>query len=268
MKKDTEKARKGLSLTTKAVVALSLLLLAANLLLGTVLSRQSMEAMKSLLELRMLDISNTAAALMDGDVLGSLQASDKDTKGYKEALQRLSIYKKNIALEYIYGIRDMGDGTFTFTIDPTEVDPGEFGEPVVSTPALRHAANGRAAVDEKPYTDRWGRFYSAYSPVFDSKGRVSGIIAVDFDAAWYEQQANKQNFAIIASCVVSMLLGAFIVLIATVSLRRRFKTLSADVNELAGGIDALLEEIDLPAESAARRGRAGAAASRVPALGQ
>ena len=268
MKKAAEKSQQGVSLTTKAVVALCLLLLTANVLLGSVLSRQSMDAMKSLLDLRMLDISNTAAAMMDGDVLGRLQASDKGTSGYQEAENKLSVFKKNIALEYIYGIRDMGDGSFTFTIDPTEVDPGEFGEPVVSTPALRMAAKGKASVDEKPYRDKWGRFYSAYSPVFDSKGNVAGIIAVDFDAAWYENQASNQSFAIIASTLVSMLLGAFIVLIATVSLRRRFKTLSADVNELAGGIDALLEEIDLPAESAARRDRAGAAAFRVPAMGQ
>ena len=79
MKKAAEKSQQGVSLTTKAVVALCLLLLTANVLLGSVLSRQSMDAMKSLLDLRMLDISNTAAAMMDGDVLGRLQASDKGT---------------------------------------------------------------------------------------------------------------------------------------------------------------------------------------------
>ena len=45
MKKDTGNSQHGVSLATKAIVALSLLLLAANLLLGKVLSHQSMEAM-------------------------------------------------------------------------------------------------------------------------------------------------------------------------------------------------------------------------------
>ena len=39
MKKAAEKSQQGVSLTTKAVVALCLLLLTANVLLGSVLSR-------------------------------------------------------------------------------------------------------------------------------------------------------------------------------------------------------------------------------------
>ncbi|MBR6467303.1 MAG: response regulator, partial [Desulfovibrio sp.] len=230
-----------------------------SMLLGGVLVYQSRDSMKSLLEQRMLDITNTAAAMLDGDALEKLRAEDKDTPPYQDALAKLRFFQDNMRfnLKYIYGIRDMGDGTFTFTIDPTVADPGEFGGPIVATDALRTAAKGTPCVDETPYEDKWGRFYSAYSPVFDSKGRVSGIIAVDFDAAWYEEQANKQTFAIIASCIVSMLLGALIVLLVTISLRRRFKALTADVNELSSGIDSLLEEIDLPAGAPDKKGRDG-----------
>ena len=35
-----------------------------------------------------------------------------------------------------------------------------------------------AAVDKEPYGDRWGRFYSAYTPVYDSTGHIGGIVAV------------------------------------------------------------------------------------------
>ncbi len=68
-------------------------------------------------------------------MLGRLQDTNKGTSGDQEAEDKLSVFKKNIALKYIYGIRDMGNGSFTFTIDPTEEDPGEFGEPVVTMDA-------------------------------------------------------------------------------------------------------------------------------------
>ena len=60
------------------------------------------------------------------------------------------------------------DKEFVFSVDPTIEDPGEFGSPVMYTDALYKAANGTAAIDEEPYSDAWGKIYSAYSPVFDS----------------------------------------------------------------------------------------------------
>ncbi len=120
MNTPSEGPRRGFGLTAKAVAAISLLLLAANLLLGGVLVHQSRDSMKTLLEQRMLDVSNTAAAMLDGDALEKLEAKDRDTPPYQEALSRLRFFQDNIKLnlKYIYGIRDMGDGTFTFTIDP------------------------------------------------------------------------------------------------------------------------------------------------------
>ncbi len=61
-----------------------------------------------------------------------------------------------------------------------------------STDALYQASLGKPSVDKVPYEDSWGRFYSAYSPVFDSNGKVAGIVAVDFSADWYDKQIRTQ----------------------------------------------------------------------------
>ena len=47
-------------------------MLISNLGLGFVLIRQSQQAMKTLIDERMLDVVNTAAAMLDGDVLHRL----------------------------------------------------------------------------------------------------------------------------------------------------------------------------------------------------
>ena len=62
---------KKLSFTTRFVLAFGVLLVAANILLGVVILRQSESAMKSLINKNMLDIVNTAAGFMDGDALGA-----------------------------------------------------------------------------------------------------------------------------------------------------------------------------------------------------
>ncbi len=171
------------------IMALMLLVI-ANAVMGLILLYQSKTAMQTQVEQRMLDIANTAADMLNGDEMEKLTKGDVNTPAYQEGLRMLSYFRDNIELEYIYAINPMPDGTFTFSIDPAIDDPGEFGSPVVTTPALQTASTGIPAVDKSPYEDEWGTFYSAYSPVFDSEGNVGIIVAVDFDADWFQAQVS------------------------------------------------------------------------------
>ena len=127
------------------IIAIALLLL-TNILMALTLSTLAKRNLREQIDQRMLDISNTAAYMLNGDELKLLKKEDEGTESYNRALDTLRAFQDNIQLDYIYGIRQMPDGSFTFTIDPTVEDPGEFGSPIVSTEALRSAANGVAAV--------------------------------------------------------------------------------------------------------------------------
>ncbi len=48
---------------------------------------------------------------------------------------------------------------------------------------IRQAFEGDMVFDDVPYTDRWGSWVSAYTPLYDSSGNVEGILGVDFPAA-------------------------------------------------------------------------------------
>ena len=205
-------------------------MLAVNAVLGFVLSNQSKDAMKTLIQNRMLDISNTAADMLNGDELKALKAEDKDTPAYRRVNDILAFFQNNIELKYIYCIQAVGEREFVFSVDPTVEDPGEFGSPIVYTDALYKASKGTAAVDEEPYSDAWGRFYSAYTPVFDSKGEVAGIVAVDFSAQWYDEQIEKQMYTISACMLVSLILCVFLVMFVTRQLRQQVKDMTKDLS--------------------------------------
>lgn len=207
-------------------------LLIVTLSLGFLLVQQSKSSIVSLMQTRMLDISNTAAAMIDGDVLKSVSPEDEGTEGYESIMRTLTYFQDNVDLKYIYCIRDMGDGTFTFGLDPTVEDPGEFGSPIVYTDALRTASTGTAAVDDTHYEDAWGRFYSAYSPVFDSQGNVAGIIAVDFSAEWYDQQLSTLTRTTIVVAVLALLFGGAIVTAIVTRSERRIGSIHGQLNEL------------------------------------
>ncbi|MCR4762665.1 MAG: hypothetical protein K5696_03975 [Lachnospiraceae bacterium] len=155
--------KRKINMTSRYLLLLALFSILVNIFLGVLLTRQSANSIRSLMRSRMLDISRTAASLIDGDKLRSLSPEDAGTESYEAIMKVLSGFKDNIELSYIYCVRDMGDGSFTFTLDPS-VDPGVFGSPVVYTDALYQASRGKDAVDLVPYTDAWGTFYKCIQP--------------------------------------------------------------------------------------------------------
>ena len=154
----------------------------------------------------MLDIANCASGSINGDALEALTAESKGSEEYSKIYNTLAIFRDNVELEYVYSIKDEGDGRFTFIIDTDPDAPGQFGEEVKSTAALRRAATGSADVDVVPYSDAWGEFYSAYSPVFDSEWNVAGIIAVDFSAEWFESQLSEQTRSNLTGNIIVLVL--------------------------------------------------------------
>ncbi len=197
---------------TYFLIALAtLLIIGVNMLLGFVLASQSKSALKVLLDTRMLDITNTAANLLNGDELQDLKAEDNGTEKYQRIYDTLLAFYNDADLRYIYCIRDMGGKRFVLTVDATSEEPEEFGTPVAYTDALYKASVGTAAADDEPCDDEWGRFYSAYSPVFDSSGRVAGIVGADFSADWYEEQIATQRKFIEICIFVSTLICLFLI---------------------------------------------------------
>ena len=174
------------------VTILSVVMLACGMvcIVSFVMSRNQS---RSYIRQRMLDIANCAAASVNGDDLGNIKQGDEGTKEYLRIYDALSVYRDIAEPEYVYGIREEGDGRFIITVDTDPEDRAPFGHEIHSSEALRSAAGGVAAADRKHYTDEWGTFYSAYSPVFDSDGKVAGIIGVDFTVSWYEKQLGSQT---------------------------------------------------------------------------
>lgn len=237
------KRSKKSSLTTQYVLTISVLLLLTNIVLGLVLMHQSTEANKKLIRKNMLDMSNTAAGLLDGDALGALTEADVGGEAFNDVYNKLSVFQNNNDIQYIYAVRQVDGGRFVFTVDPDPVNPGEFGEEVLVTEALRSAGMGVAMVDNSPAEDSWGNFYSAFSPVFDSNGNVAGVVGVDFDSAWYDQQIRENTVYIGVLTLLFLLTGVTVVLAFTRRIRRRFDALGQELSVLSSGVDELMGQI-------------------------
>ena len=106
--------KNSLSLTMTSVIVLSAVVVLVTGVIGFLLSSQSGDAMRTLIVERMLDISNTAAAMMDGDALANMTEEDIGSPEFEKGMQTLRTFYDNIELEFIYCIYDRGNGQYVF----------------------------------------------------------------------------------------------------------------------------------------------------------
>ena len=205
------------SLSTKIILMVEVILLISSILFCTVSVYRSRVGIRKAIQQRMLDIANCASGSVNGDILKTLDEETVGSDEYNDVYKTLAVFRDNVELEYVYSIKEESPGRFIFIMDTDKETPAGYGDQVEFTRALESAGRGIAAVDETPYTDQWGNFYSAYSPVFDSDGKVAGIVAVDFAQTWFEEQLSAQTRSTISDYLVilvfSLLVGALLSLL-------------------------------------------------------
>ena len=231
------------SMTTRYLLLFGCLLLAANIILGLVMMNQSSTMIRSLVQENMLNISKTAAGLVDGDQLGSLTEDDVGSAAYNEILGQLSVFQENVDIEYIFAVKRDGADHYVFLVDADPVDPADFGEEVLVTRALRMAALGVPTVDDEPAEDEWGNYYSSYSPVYDSSGAIAGIVGVDFSSEWFDAQIKEHMISITVISLLSILAAAIVIVLTGSKVRDRFNELDSELSLLSDEVEELTSEI-------------------------
>ena len=233
------------SISAMLLVIIIVVLVVSTVTLSLFSISHSNRSITEAVQQRMLDVANCAAASVDGDALEKLTADDMDSPEYWKAYNALAVFRDNVSLEYVYGIKDEGNNKFTFTVDPALEDAADFGDEVATTDALIGASKGTPGVDDEPYADEWGLHYSAYSPVHNSAGKVAGIIGVDFDATWYDEQITSHTRTVILVSLCMLVLGVVIVLFVSINIKKRFKILNKMLVSLADGSGDLTRKLEI-----------------------
>lgn len=216
-------------------------MLIATFCFGVGLTSRSTGAIRKVTDDYMRSVSKAAAGMIDGDELASLGYGCEDGPAYKQIRDTLTRFNDNIELEDIYIVKPQSGVGFIFVMDLTDNDPAQFGDRVADpTDAMRTAAQGVDTVDDVPYEDAWGKFYSSYSPVLDSNGNVAGIVAVDFDANWFDDQISSISRDVFYMGSISLIIGAAMVVVMTARTRKSLKRAHAQLNELSDNIEELI----------------------------
>ena len=206
----------------KFFLIMCIFMLVVSGVVAVLLTVRSVREMKIVRWNHMESVAIMAASFINGDEIEQFTEADAPTlckdsgerldngselnQKIEKTLTAVKDAQKDMNIPYIYIVRYDCDGKLVFIVDPDTEDPAEYGTEVVYTPAQSIAWHGEPKVDDEPYADEWGEYYTAWCPIKNSDGKVVAMVGVDFEAAEISEQISFSIMMIVISTVVLLVL--------------------------------------------------------------
>lgn len=171
------------------------------------------------------EIGQIAASVVDGDLHRELLNPDNfSDELYARAVAPLvRLHSADPDIFYVYTMVDR-DGVPYFVLDTAkspdlhtkhELEPSDYMEKFELDADddgewLRRLASGETYITPEFEQDDYGTFLTAHVPIYDSKGRYSGFVGVDFDTQYYARREARFRSIAIASLASALLLALVI----------------------------------------------------------
>lgn len=186
----------------------------------------SKQARLEVLRSHVAEIAQIAASVVDGDLHRQLlDPANYTPELYERVVAPLvRFHSADPEIFYVYTMMERGGKSY-FVVDTAassklqttrKLRPSAYMEPFESIDAepdpdyLQRIAAGETYVYPKFQRDVYGTFLSGHTPIFDSQGRYSGFVGVDFDIKYY--LALESSFrAILYGSVAGALLIALLI---------------------------------------------------------
>ncbi len=204
-----------------------------------------------------LNSNARVASVIDGDLVEEFAKTLIQDERYIKFCQDLNQLKLNMKAKYVYVMADTGvAGNFTYIYDITAEEMGIHALGTVDAKeifaegddVLSSGKGFESAVYYKD--DDFGELYYAYSPIFNSKGRVVGFVGTDISIDPMREQLTRYQWQIIALCAAAV--GLFMLVILFFSraiIRKPLMRITDSARRLASGE----LRLDIP-DSMLRRG--------------
>ena len=219
------------------------------------------------------EIGQVAASVVDGDLhrklLDPVNYSDELYARALSPLVRFHSADPNIF--YLYTMVDRG-GVAYFVLD-TAGSPDLRTDHKLRASAymerfdprdeykddwLQQIAAGKTYVNRTFEQDDYGDFLSATAPIYDSEGRYSGFVGVDFDLQYYLAQEERfRDIAIsslVAALVLALVIGYLVALYYSAMHNRMQQLYDSSIRDSLTGLLNRRGAIDAIGRSAARHG--------------
>ncbi len=238
------KVRK-MSISTKLLLLITVVNILCTVTLGGVIYSKLRTTFISQFKLNALEMAACAANTIDGDMLDMIEIGSEDTPEYNAIYDELSVYRDNSSIMYIYTMKGLDDGSVVFLIDTDEEEPADIYEEYEALDEILVALNGENSAANEFTVDEWGTYFSSYSPVYNSKGEVAGVVGVDIGADWIDEQLAVIRNTMIIIGIIVVLMGTICAIVISRSIRRNLNKLNGKVIDLNSGNGDLTKEVEM-----------------------
>jgi methyl-accepting chemotaxis protein len=230
------------SIKTKISIGMLLCVLLAGGFCGAICLKQMKANLLDQSMNQTQSVASMAAAVVDGDLLDSIQIGDEDKEAYATIRTQLQYFLLEADIQYVYTMRMAGD-ELQFIVDADEEDPAAIGETYENYDVIEQAFQGNVCVDNEITTDEWGDCYSAFAPVYNSAGKVVAIVGVDCSVETINAQTATLVHTILAVEGIAMIGSLIFSLLISGLLTKNIRSIDRKVQELAAAEGDLTKEI-------------------------
>jgi diguanylate cyclase (GGDEF)-like protein len=190
----------------------------------------SKNARLQVLRSHVAEVAQIAASVVDGDLHRQLlDPANYTPELYERVVAPLvRFHSADPEIFYVYTMVERGGRSF-FVVDTAassklktsrKLRPSAYMEPFESIDVepdpdyLQRIANGETYVYPSFQRDVYGTFLSGHTPIYDSQGRYSGFVGVDFDIKYYlalESSFRAIFYGSVAGAVLMALLIGYLV---------------------------------------------------------
>jgi len=184
---------------------------------------KSLSTLDQEIKIGLLSNVKAAASRIDGDLHQSFNSNtSREDVAYLSQAQPLEMVRQvSKGVRYIY-TNILSNNEVYFVVNPSpqnDSDGDGFPDlaPALMTPyvdypkeLMQALVEDKAYVSERPYTDIWGTFISAYAPFYDKKGNQVGTLGMDLELSGFYQRLEKINIVFEKATITIIFLGVVV----------------------------------------------------------
>lgn len=178
-------------------------------------------------------VAVSAQYLIDGDKHKKIDSLN--SKQYKEMCELFKEYRIKTNVYDVYTLIKKDDKNTKIVLASYDPDSTFMEDYIFSNEMKEAYYEGKITVTEKPYTDELGTFYTGYAPLYDSKGKITALVAVDFsvDEVIEMKKQILKTTIILFICMLGV--GSIINYLSAKQINMGMKKLNEDIQKISKG---------------------------------
>ncbi len=219
----------NISLRMKLCGSFIILILVSSIAIGFCAINNAKSTIVEAVGKTALNICNSMVISIDIEKINELKTKeDMESSYYKELHDKLLTMKDSVGLKYLYTLRKNENGKYIYVVDGTPYDSENFSQLGYEEDEIDSSLAASFEGTEGyvlQYSEEWGNLISAYVPIKDKNGKISTILAADFEAKSVFEAINMVKTRIMIVALLVVLIGILFSSILSHFLVRSIKVL-------------------------------------------